>query len=178
MTAISSTALQLPHIKPQDHFHGLLSTDRIKQFATSTSSREVSGNWDDLPEGEMVTIRKASIQEEDPQEKTIRPQWKMPPKLRKYSEPEPQPRRKSSSTPRRRPATSHQRPKSQGKGLGDKFELPSRPNALAFRENSIDDYSDIFGNDEHDQLVFNQRVGQMKKVCASSALFGHYKPPC
>ncbi|KAI4597449.1 hypothetical protein KJ359_004556 [Pestalotiopsis sp. 9143b] len=163
VTAISSTALQLPHIKPQDHFHGLLSTDRIKQFATSTSSREVSGNWDDLPEGEMVTIRKASIQEEDPQEKTIRPHWKMPHKPRKYSEPEPQPRRKSSSTPRRRPATSHQRPKSQGKGLGDKFELPSRPNALAFRENSIDDYSDIFGNDEHDQLVFNQRVGQMKK---------------
>ncbi|KAH6652940.1 septation protein H [Truncatella angustata] len=167
VTAISPTALHLPKLKPQDNFGGLLSADRIKQFAFNSSTRSVSGNWDDTADGELKTMK--NFRDEDPQEKTIRP-WNISPhKERQLSVPDIQPRRKSSSTskssssPKKRPVTSHQRPRSQNKNMGTKFELPSRPDATLFREHTVEDYSDLFGDDDHDVAVFNQRLGQMKK---------------
>lgn len=116
-----------------------------------------------------MTMKSHNIHEEDPQERTIRPYSKLPPpKARKQSEPDLQQRRKSSSSPKKRPVTSqgpsHQKQKSQSKNLTTKFELPSRPDAFSFTEQAVEDYSDLFGDDEHDTFVFNQRVGQMKKV--------------
>jgi hypothetical protein len=158
--------LQLPHIKPQDNFGGLLSADRIKQFAFSASSRNVSANWEDSTDGELVTMKSQTFQEEDPQEKTIRPNWKLPPaKSRKLSVPDLQPRRKSASAPRKQAVGSHERQRSEGKNSGTKFELPSRPDALAYREQTIEDYSDLFGDDDQDDFAFSQRLSQMKKVC-------------
>lgn len=132
----------------------------------------MSGSWEDHIDGELTTMRSHNIQDEDPQEKTIRPSWKLPPpKARKQSEPDLQQRRKSSSSPRKRPVTSqgpsHHKQKSQSKNLATKFELPTRPDAFSFKEQAVEDYSDLFGDDEHDTFVFNQRVGQMKKVCAA-----------
>ncbi|KJR82892.1 SEPH-like protein [Sporothrix schenckii 1099-18] len=72
-TAISPTALQ--NLKPHDNFGGLLSSDRLKQFASS-DSRNVSANWDnDALEGEqLMTIKPVKeLAEPDFQEQTIRP---------------------------------------------------------------------------------------------------------
>lgn len=72
-TAISPTALQ--NLKPHDNFGGLLSSDRLKQFASS-DSRNVSANWDnDFMEGEqLMTIKPVKeLAEPDFQEQTIRP---------------------------------------------------------------------------------------------------------
>ena len=52
-SAISPSALQLPHLKPQDHYGGLLSADKLKAFASFETVAE-EGNWDDDFEGEMT----------------------------------------------------------------------------------------------------------------------------
>ena len=45
-SAITPSALQLPHLKPQDHYGGLLSADKLKAFASFETVAE-EGNWDD-----------------------------------------------------------------------------------------------------------------------------------
>lgn len=106
------------------------------------------------------------IHEEDPQEKTIRPNWKLPPRLERLAEP-PQPggRRKSasSSSPRKPVVSNENQKKPQAKNLGNKFQLPSRPD-LAYKEQPAEDYSDLFGDDDQDVLVFNQILNQKRKV--------------
>ncbi|KAI1418387.1 cell division control protein [Hypoxylon sp. FL1857] len=156
-TAISPSALRLPQVKPQDHFGGLLSADRLKAFASIDNSRDLSANWEDDYEGELMTMKKSHpIQEEDPQQKTIRPNWNLPANPEK-SESKPQP---SKSSPRKRSANGHQREKSQPKNfLGSRFQLPSRPDVV-YREQSVEDYSDLF--DDNDS-VFGQPLGQAKK---------------
>ena len=52
-SAITPSALQLPHLKPQDHYGGLLSADKLKAFASFETVAE-EGNWDDDFEGEMT----------------------------------------------------------------------------------------------------------------------------
>lgn len=167
-TAISPSALQLPHVKPHDHFGGLLSADRLKAFASSDHSRDVSTSWDDDLDDELVTMKRVPpMQEDESQEKTIRPNWKASAKPEKSAEmkPPPPPPSKSSS-PRKRSTPGHQRQKSsQAKNVthakkSSKFELPARPD-IAFREHSTEDYSDLFDDTES---VFNQRLGLTKKV--------------
>lgn len=136
----------------------MLSADRLKAFASIDHSRDVSATWDNL-DGELLTVKHSiqSVQEEDPQEKTIRPNWKIPAKPDKKADPKPQP---AKSSHRKRPS-SHQKTKSQSKNqLGSKFELPARPD-LAYREQSVEDYSDVF---EGDDSIFNQGLGLTKKV--------------
>jgi len=48
-TCISPSALQLPHMKPQDHFGGLLSAERLKAFASADNANDT---WHDDFEGE------------------------------------------------------------------------------------------------------------------------------
>ncbi|KAL7623116.1 Protein kinase of the Mitotic Exit Network [Parahypoxylon ruwenzoriense] len=157
-TAISPSALRLPHVKPQDHFGGMLSADRLKAFASIDISRDISVNWENDFDNELVTMKKLhSIPDEDPLEKTIRPNWKMLIRSEKTAETKPQ---STKSSPRKRSEGGHQRQKSQPKNrLGSVFELPPRPD-LAYREHSVEDYSDVF--DDNDS-VFNQRLGLNKK---------------
>ncbi|CAI4215347.1 unnamed protein product, partial [Parascedosporium putredinis] len=76
-TSISPSALHLPHLKPQDNFGGLLSADRLKAFASAVDLSDVSENYDDDFEGELLTIKVARNTSQDDsfdaQEKTIRP---------------------------------------------------------------------------------------------------------
>ncbi|KAI1778621.1 cell division control protein [Hypoxylon cercidicola] len=157
-TAISPSALKLPHVKPQDHFGGMLSADRLKAFASIDNSRDISASWENNLDSELLTVNHLqSVQEEDPQEKTIRPNWKIPAKPDKKVDSKPQP---AKSSHRKRPGSSHQKAKSQSKNqLGSKFELPARPD-LAYREQSVEDYSDVFDGDDS---LFNQGLGLTKK---------------
>ena len=52
-SSITPSALQLPHLKPQDHYGGLLSARNLKAFASFESVAEES-NWDDNFEGELT----------------------------------------------------------------------------------------------------------------------------
>lgn len=101
------------------------------------------------------------FQFDESQEKTIRPNWKTPAKPEKNTGLKP-PQAAKASSPRKR-SGGHQRQKSsQAKNAipANKFELPSRPD-LAFREQSVEDYSDLFDDNES---TFNQRLGLAKKV--------------
>ncbi|KAI1193912.1 hypothetical protein F5X97DRAFT_312511 [Nemania serpens] len=158
-TAISPTALQLPHIKPHDHFGGLLSADRLKAFASIDNSRDMSSHWDmDQSAGELVTMKKIQpVLDEDPLEKTIRPNWNFPAKSERNDDlPRPS---TSRASPRKQSASRHNRHHSRAKSnISNKFELPSRPDVV-YREHSVEDYSDLF--DDNDGF-FNQRLGLKK----------------
>ncbi|KAM0555158.1 hypothetical protein ACHAPJ_006510 [Fusarium lateritium] len=151
-TAISPSALQLPHLKPQDNFGGLLSSDRLKAFASVNDGRNDSNTYDDDFEGELMTIKGPNHWSDiDPQEQTIRP---LPKKPAKTTEPVKMHSRNKSSTSKA--AVGAGRTRSPTKTHLNKFELPSRPD-LVYREHSVEDFSDLFVDNDS---VFTHNVNQ------------------
>ncbi|KAJ4306275.1 Protein kinase of the Mitotic Exit Network [Collariella sp. IMI 366227] len=163
-TTISPSALHLPQIKGQDNFGGLLSGDRLKAFASIDSQREDSENWDSNFEGELVTIKGLGHWAEiDPQEETIRPLPKKTEKIREHRRlQEPPGHRRQRSA---RGGSNSSQPKSPVKPLGAKFELPPRPD-LIYREQSTEDYSDLFADNDH---VFDRRLSFTGKSSAGGS---------
>lgn len=154
-TAISPGALHLPRIKGQDNFGGLLSSDRLKAFASIDDSRGDFDSWDDNFDGELMTIKPPSqFTEFDPQEQTIRPFPKKTTEEAPDTRPQSGHRRQGSraSAPRQ---TSHPKPPTRPH-LGAKFELPPRPDLL-YREQSVEDYSDLLA--DNDGAFFNGTSG-------------------
>lgn len=163
-TAISPSALQLPHLRPQDNFGGLLSADKLKAFASVNDLRADVNNYDGDFEGDMMTIKGPNQQDQpnhqlyqESQEQTIRPVSRRmttskpasPPKvLHQASRSAPEPAVTSPNLSRTKsPPKSH---------FGNKFELPPRPGSI-YREQSSEDYSDLFSDDDS---VFDQKVHQ------------------
>lgn len=170
-TAISPSALQLPHLKPQDNFGGLLSSDKLKAFASINDGRNDSSNYDDDFEGELLTIKGPSsrYRDLDSQEHTIRP---IPRKTaaKAAETPKSHHRAKSSSGKSAQAAAAAavlSGPRSPSKPhIGSKFELPSRPDVV-YREQSVEDYSDLFVDNDS---VFDHRVNQaVKKACTCAS---------
>lgn len=157
-TAISPTALQLPHLRPQDNFGGMLSSDRLKSFASFNDGKGDS-SYDDDFEGELMTIKGAHLptNDVDLQEQTIRPIHRKPLALdtaftgheRNNSIPGKSSAVAGSSAQRSPPKQS----------LNNKFELPVRHDVV-YREQSVEDYSDLFVENDN---VFNERVDQVKQ---------------
>ncbi|KAI0152834.1 hypothetical protein GGR57DRAFT_159814 [Xylariaceae sp. FL1272] len=157
-TAISPSALQLPHNKPRDNFGGQLSAARLKAFASMDYSRDLSSNYIQEPANEVMTFKKSQpIVEEDPSDKTIRPSRKpvqpLKPEVPKTRPSKtPSPRKSSSTSPRKQ----HARAKSYSTRQAG---IPARPE-LAYREQTAEDYSDLVeGNDS----AFNQKLNLLKK---------------
>lgn len=164
-TAISPKALQLPHLRPQDNFGGMLSSDRLKSFASFNYGRGDSSYDDDFEgEGELLTIKgshfpssPSSPQDPDAQERTIRPIHRKPAKIDGFSKTH----ERSKSIPGKPsipPSSTQRSPPKQP--FGNKFELPIRHDQ-AYREQSVEDFSDLFVENDN---VFNQRVDQVKQV--------------
>lgn len=70
-SAISPSALQLPHLRPHDNFGGLLSSEKLKAFASFETVTE-EANWDDNFEGDLTVKSPLQLTESD-QLDTIRP---------------------------------------------------------------------------------------------------------
>jgi len=70
-SAISPSALQLPHLRPHDNFGGLLSSEKLKAFASFETVTE-EANWDDEFEGDLTVKSPLHLTETDPLE-TIKP---------------------------------------------------------------------------------------------------------
>lgn len=170
-TAISPSALHLPHLKPQDNFGGMLSADKLKQFASIDETTR--DNWDDNFEGELQGSRQ--FMDQDPQEQTIRPT----------------PRRSSKSTESASKAQhGHRRsrskqilisnvplPKTPTKSSfgNSRFELPLRPETI-YREQSTEDFSDLFPESD---TLFSPKVNRISKVSKHSSLvYSHIPKPC
>ena len=70
-SAISSKALQFTHHKPQDNFGGLLSSEKLKQFASfETVTEDV--DWEGNIRSDLIIKNPSRIAQSDPLE-TIRP---------------------------------------------------------------------------------------------------------
>ena len=156
-TTISPNALHLPHIKGQDNFGGLLSGDRLKAFASIDMHREDSQNWDESFEGDLMTIKgPRQWLDIEPQEQTIRP---LPRKTDRTAESKTQQGHKRQKT-KAAPWSASQSKSPPKPQLGSKFQLPPRPDVM-FREQTIEDYSDLFADNDN---VFNNRLNLVGKV--------------
>lgn len=152
-TAISPSALHLPQFKPQDNFGGMLSSDRLKAFASFDMSNDNSDNWDHNFEGDLTTIKgpRKIIEADNLELETIRPYKVKPTVITQNITPAVAPKkigRKTSysAPPRPKPAVRSQ--------TDAKFVLPSRPPNM-YREQSVEDYSDLFVDNDS---VFNRRL--------------------
>ncbi|EHK39492.1 hypothetical protein TRIATDRAFT_231437 [Trichoderma atroviride IMI 206040] len=157
-TAISPSALQLPHLRPQDNFGGLLSADKLKAFASVNDLRNDVNNYDEDFEGDMMTIKGPNQQAYiEAQEQTIRPMSRKAIAPKPPSPPKMLHQRSKSSMDPAAVSPNLSKAKSPPKShFGNKFELPPRPGAM-FREQSSEDYSDLFSDDDS---VFDQKVHQ------------------
>lgn len=72
-SAISPSALQLPHLRPHDNFGGLLSSEKLKAYASFETVAEET-NWDDNFEGDL-TMKSPSLPPESDPLQTIRPYY-------------------------------------------------------------------------------------------------------
>ena len=146
----------MPHLKPHDNFAGLLSSDRLKAFASFENTSEENENWDDNFEGDLITIKgphKAA--EADSHElETIRP-YKVRPAVVTNIHPVVG----AKNNGRKVSNAILSRPKSPIKAqVESKCVLPSRPAAM-YREQLVDDYSDLFVDNDS---IFDRRLNIVK----------------
>lgn len=142
-SAISPSALQLPHLRPHDNFGGLLSSEKLKAFASFETVTEET-NWDDNFEGDLTMKSPLQLTECDPLE-TIRP---FNPKRENTQQNQVNvssnsPGLKKSMVALRRaavvPAVHQKQPPAKAKAY-----LPS---TLSYKESLEDDFSDLIAQD-------------------------------
>lgn len=167
VTAISPSALHLPHLKAQDNFGGLLSSDKLKAFASTNDLSLDTDNYDDDFEGELLTVKGLAQQRDETQERTLRP---LPRKVTSSSDTRVHQRpRSSAANVSNSPSTGQSTPKARP----NKFKLPIRPD-LVYREQNNEDFSDLFVDNDH---AFNRgsqvvsRVGSCTLLKLFSVLF-------
>ncbi|KAF8458870.1 hypothetical protein BGX38DRAFT_1264595 [Terfezia claveryi] len=152
-TCISPSALQLPHMKPQDHFDRLFSAERLKAFSSADSANDT---WHDDFE-EEPTMRSSShssqVVPDDPLQ-TIRPVYNRNSMGRNSSSDLEQLSESPMSSP---PPKQNNRPKPLIPQKQKRLVLPSRP-SMRYREETTEDYSDLVAND----AMFAQKVDTMK----------------
>lgn len=157
-SAISPSALKLPHLRPHDNFGGMLSSEKLKAFASLDgtilrSDDSFDGSDDNSGFSDDV--------------QTIRPYSSKP----SVAEPS-----KSQNPPRAQPsATAPTVPAMQNVPILAQNPMPrrARPSArpaTLFKENSVDDYSDLIMDNE-DELDRKLSGYQVIKQYRSALLF-------
>ena len=151
-SAISPSALKLPHLRPHDNFDGMLSPENLKSFASfeNMMGQNVQGDSFDNDATlksptqpteleEYGTVRPASTKKPEP--KHTRHKSEAPPKVKSKAVEG----KRKASLPSARQATNLARSKAPSvKTLGQPQSQPGR----LYRESSIEDYSDlIIGNE-------------------------------
>ncbi|KAF2840537.1 hypothetical protein M501DRAFT_1014552 [Patellaria atrata CBS 101060] len=159
-TAISPSALRLPHLRPHDNFGGQLSSDRLKSFATFESVVEES-SLDDAFDGEVTMKSPVQWTQTDPLE-TVRPLTAR--KGKQTAVPSP-PQSSKASSHRQRTLSQ---PKAHPVRSGPSTTVPSRPRSskssrptTLFREDSVEDYSDLI-YEAADDAAFQKKLEVMK----------------
>ncbi|KAJ6000781.1 Cytokinesis protein sepH [Penicillium waksmanii] len=142
-TAISPSALQLPHLRPHDNFGGMLSSERLKAFASLDGTMlRPDDSFDEFEE----TSDSFQIAENDPLQ-TIRPLPARPTAIepsKPHSPTRRQPSKASSSAFQKVPILS------QNPVPHMRRERP----AHLFKENPVEDYTDfIMANEDVDGKV-------------------------
>lgn len=141
-SAISPSALQLPHLRPHDNFGGLLSSEKLKAFASFETVTE-EANWDDNFEGDLTVKNPLQLTEPDPLE-TIRPNPRCAnPQRPKGLAPSNPPKTPSSPTANHRAIAI---PAVQQRESPRKTKT-SLPTTQFYKESLEDDFSDLIVHD-------------------------------
>lgn len=168
----SFAGLKLPdHLKPQDNFAGLFSSEKLKQYASFESMPETDGKveaWDEEFEGDL-TVRSPLQLSKGSALETVRPFYpprttsaeirnNPPPNLgaRRMSRDEQQQQRKASkdSQPRTqilRPTVTKNHSGTKVKTPPQQAKRPTQPAAAnrdRYREDEEEDYSDLVADDD------------------------------
>ncbi|KAJ6002768.1 Cytokinesis protein sepH [Penicillium sp. IBT 35674x] len=143
-TAISPSALQLPHLRPHDNFGGMLSSERLKAFASLDGTMlRPDDSFDEFEDASM------SVSENDPLQ-TIRPYSAKP------SAAEPS---KNNQSPIRHQAIKPSASALQNVPILTQNPVPpmrrARP-ANLYKENSVEDYTDLIMANED---VLDRKLG-------------------
>ncbi|KAJ5191072.1 Cytokinesis protein sepH [Penicillium cinerascens] len=154
-TAISPSALQLPHLRPHDNFGGMLSSERLKAFASLDGTMmRPDDSFDEFEDA----LENDSLQ-------TIRPLPARP------SAAEPL----KSQSPSRRQST-----KPSASALQNVTQNPMPPSrrsrpAVLYKENSIEDYTDLIAANED---VLDWKLGPIQEPDEDPASPAHegYNP--
>lgn len=164
-SSINSTALQLPHLKPVDNFAGMLSSEKIKKYASIERGSTTTQEYDSISEAIVKSPGKGSSRS-DPL-RTVRPlaSAKSSPTKRKVSDKAPrlvsQPKTQAVRVPLTTAQSRANRP------------APLKRSSSIFREDPEEDYSDLVAEDD---VAFDQKLYQVlqsKQREASSPKFTH-----
>ena len=169
-SAISPSALQLPHLRPHDNFGGLLSSEKLKAFASFETVTE-EANWDDNFEGDLTMNGPLQLTGHDPLD-TIRPYH---PRRPNTSQPKvtnankspplkvsPVVSRRIMAAPAAHPKQSPAKPKAV------------LPTAKSYSESPEDDFSDPMVHDNAIGAGFvNTKVGNVIHRLVSKLLIVH-----
>lgn len=142
----------------------MLSSDRLKAFASFEVPNDENDNWDNNFEGDLVTIKgpRKSVEPPDSHElETIRPYKVKPTIVTQTVKPAVASKPSSRKTSRSEPPRPKSPVKAQvGAKVGPKFTLPARP-AVMYREQSVEDYSDLFLDNDS---IFDRRLSIIKVI--------------
>ncbi|GME49636.1 Cytokinesis protein sepH [Neofusicoccum parvum] len=145
-SSINASALQLPHLRPHDNFAGLLSSEKLKAYATSFDTVTEEPSAENIFDGSITLSSPPPLDYPEGLE-TIRP----------LSASKKRPDSGKSSRTNSGAQKGSQEPKTQFfRGMSKAAVVPpinprissfTKPTA-AFRENSVEDYSDLIASDD------------------------------
>lgn len=164
-TSIPTSALHLPHLKPHDNFAGMLSSEKLKAFATFDTVAE-DDNWDANFEGDLTVKSPMELASGDPL-RTVRPSVPSTTRASADSKPDLSVRtaRRVSPTERPKPLSKDSQPRTQILRPAQKQPLPkvkteTRNVAPAlYREDSVEDFSDLIAQDD---TAFHRKLASMQ----------------
>jgi len=160
--SISPRALQMPHLKPHDNFGGLFSSDRLKAFASFESVAEQAEYGD----GEATVKSPLNLQHFQKTPQGFAPKASGSPKANDAkARATVLPSRKTSNASEIEERQDIQPKTAYLRGIPKAAQIPktkvaalARPSQL-FREDSIEDYSDLMPTDED---AFERRLAAMQ----------------
>lgn len=140
-SAISPSALQLPHLRPHDNFGGLLSSEKLKAFASFETVTE-EANWDNHFEGELTVKSPLQLTESDPLD-TIRPY-----NARRPDTSHPKNTNSSKPAPLKKSPVVSRRVMAAPAVHSQQSPFPAKPKVLlpiakSYTESSEDEFSDL-----------------------------------
>ena len=160
---ISPSALQLPHLRPHDHFGGMLSSEKLKAFASFENVTELDSH--ELDYDNDKTLKSPVQPAESDAYETVRPAAplkKPESKHARHKSEAPRAMKKSSETSRKAslPSVRHATNVSKRKPPPVKAVTPSQPRPTRmYRESSIEDYSDVVAGNE---LTLDTKLNMMQ----------------
>ena len=163
-SAISPTALQLPHLRPHDNFGGLLSSEKLKAYASFETVTE-EANWDDEFEGELTVKSPLQAVKSDPLQT-----------IRAYYPKKADTRQIQHTAPTRSPPSSGRKPKTSSNSRSRKPSAKSGralPPIMSYGEDAAEDFSDLIVMDD---TTFSRQKAftPVRHLALSKIMCAHY----